>query len=316
MSPDWVKATRNLGAEEVAHLGGGAGDGAALGAGLVAFGERRQALGEDVLLGGLDDAAIVLDRLDGVLADAGLAGEHHGVGAVDDGVGDVGGLGAGGAGVVDHRVEHLGGDDDRLGVALGQFDGALLDDRDLFEGHFDAEVAAGDHDAVEGGDDVVEVVDRLRLLDLGDDGEAAALLVHDPVDVVDVAAAADEGEGDDVDAGAQGPAEVLLVLLGEGGDGDGDAGEVEALVVGDHAALDDGGVDAGAVDGGDFEGDAAVVDEDAFAGGDVARRGRRRWCRRLSRSPSGTSSTVMVNLSPRSRSTGPSGKRPRRIFGP
>lgn len=40
-------------------------------------------------------------------------------------------------------------------------------------------------------------------------------------------------------------------------------------MVGDHAAFDDAGVDAGAVDRGDFEGDAAVVDEDAFAGGDV-----------------------------------------------
>ena len=56
-----------------------------------------------------------------------------------------------------------------------------------FQRHFDAEVAAGDHDAVEGVDDVVEVVDGLGLLDLGDDGEAAALLVHDAVDVVDVA---------------------------------------------------------------------------------------------------------------------------------
>ena len=138
-----------------------------------------------------------------------------------------------------------------------------------FEGHFDAEVAAGDHDAVEGGDDVVDVLDGLGLFDLGDDGEEAAFLAHDAVDVFDVAAAADEGEGDDVGAGAQGPAEVVLVLFGEGGDGDGDAGEVEALVVGDHAAFDDRGVDAGSVDGGDFEGDFAVVDEDAFAGGDV-----------------------------------------------
>lgn len=89
------------------------------------------------------------------------------------------------------------------------------------------------------------------------------------MDVVDVASGADEGQGDDVGAGAQGPAEVVDVLFGEGGDGDGDAGEVESLVVGDHAAFDDGGVDAGAFDAGDFEGDAAVVDEDAFAGGDV-----------------------------------------------
>ncbi len=39
-------------------------------------------------------------------------------------------------------------------------------------------------------------------------------------------------------------------------------------MVGDHAAFGDLGVDAGgAVDGGDLQGDLAVVDEDAFAGG-------------------------------------------------
>lgn len=164
----------------------------------------------------------------------------------------------------------MGGDDDRLGVALGEFDGALLDDGDLFQGHFDAEVSAGDHDAVEGGDDVVDVFDCLGLFDLGDDGEASAFFVHDAVDVFDVASAADEGEGDDVGADAQGPAEVFDVFFGEGGYGDCDAGEVESLVVGDHAAFDDAGVDAGSVDGGDFEGDAAVVYEDAFARGDVS----------------------------------------------
>lgn len=228
-----------------------------------------EALGEDVFFGGFDDAGHGADGFDGVFADAGFAGEHDGVGAVDDGVGDVGGFGAGGPGVVDHRVEHLGGDDDGLGVALGELDGSLLDDRDLFQGHFDAEVAAGDHDAVEGGDDVVDVFDCLGLFDLGDDGEASAFFVHDAVDVLDVVAAADEGEGDDVGADAQGPAEVVDVFFGEGGYGDCDAGEVESLVVGDHAAFDDEGADAGAVDCGDFEGDAAVVYEDAFAGGDV-----------------------------------------------
>lgn len=89
------------------------------------------------------------------------------------------------------------------------------------------------------------------------------------MDVLDVAAAAYEGERDDVGAGAQGPAEVVDVLFRQGGYGDGDAGEVESLVVGDHAALDDEGAHARAVDPGDFEGDAAIVDEDALAGGDV-----------------------------------------------
>jgi len=49
-----------------------------------------------------------LDRFNGVLAGGGFGGEHDGVGAVVDGVGDVGSLGAGGARVLDHRLEHWG----------------------------------------------------------------------------------------------------------------------------------------------------------------------------------------------------------------
>ncbi len=78
----------------------------------------------------------------------------------------------------DHRLEHLGRDDDRLGVVAADLDRALLHDRDLLERHLDAEVAAGDHDAVEGEHDLFEPIDRLRLLDLRDDRTADADLVH------------------------------------------------------------------------------------------------------------------------------------------
>ena len=104
---------------------------------------------------------------DGVLrvaADGGLAGEHDGVRAVEDGVCDVGGFRAGRAGVLDHGVEHLGGHDDGLGVLAGDLDGALLHERHLLQRHLDAEVTAGDHDGVEGEDDRFEGVDGLRLL--------------------------------------------------------------------------------------------------------------------------------------------------------
>ena len=53
----------------------------------------------------------------------------------------------------------------------------LLQERHVLERALHAEVAAGDHEAVERVDDLVEVVDRLRLLDLGDDREVDALLV-------------------------------------------------------------------------------------------------------------------------------------------
>ena len=118
--------------------------------------------------------AITLDRLDGELTDAGLAGEHDRVGTVEHRVGDVGRLSPGRARRRDHRLEHLGGDDDGLGVAASGLDDLLLQHRDVLERHLDAQVTARHHDAVERGDDLVDVLDRLRLLDLGDDGQPLA----------------------------------------------------------------------------------------------------------------------------------------------
>ena len=55
-------------------------------------------------------------RLERVLADRGLRREHDRVGAVEDGVGHVRGLGAGRPRRVDHGLQHLGGGDHRLAV--------------------------------------------------------------------------------------------------------------------------------------------------------------------------------------------------------
>ena len=130
-------------------------------------------MGQAVVLGRLDDAGHRLDGDDRVGAHAGLARQHHGVGAVEHGVRDVGGLGPGRPGVLDHRLEHLGGHDHRLGAAAGLVDDQLLVDRHVLERALHAEVAARDHDPVEGLDDAVDRLERLRLLDLGDDRDRA-----------------------------------------------------------------------------------------------------------------------------------------------
>ena len=180
-----------LGVQLVGDFDGGTGDGATAGLGLGA--QRGDAL-QAVLLGGLDDPGHDLDGLDRVLAHAGLAGEHDRVGAVEHRVGAVGGLGAGGARVVDHGLEHLGGHDDRLGPAACQFDGALLNDRHFLQRKLHAEVATGHHDGVERVDDFVELLHGLRLLDLGDHRNAAAFFIHDLVDALDVRGVTHEGQ--------------------------------------------------------------------------------------------------------------------------
>ena len=225
------------------------------------------------VLGGVAGDAAHRVHGDGrVLADGGLVGGHRGVGAIQDGVGAVGGLGAGRDRGVDHGAQHLGGNDHRLGVLAGQLDAALGGQRDLLERALDGHIATGDHDAVEGLDDILKVLQGLRLLDLGHDRDATAFLVHDLMGAIDVGGEAHEGHGDDVGAGLDGPAQILLVLLGQRGQGHGHARQVDALVRGDGAGHDDLGVHVVALDLGDLQTDLAVVDQDRVAGVAIARQ--------------------------------------------
>ena len=84
-------------------------------------------------------------------------------------------------------------------------------------------------------------------------------------DVADVVGGADEGDGEGVDVFAYGEDEVFFVFFGERGDVDGDAGEVDALVFAEHAAVDDLADDVFAVDAVDDQLDEAVGEEDAGA---------------------------------------------------
>ena len=118
-------------------------------------------------------ASIIATASRGIGAGRRFGRQHQRVGALVDAAGDVGGLGAGRGGGADHRFQHLGGDDHRRAAAPGGADDALLHHRHLLRRQLDAEVAAGHHDAVADVEDRLQVVDRGRLLDLGQDRRAA-----------------------------------------------------------------------------------------------------------------------------------------------
>ena len=66
-----------------------------------------------------------------------------------------------------------------LGVLPGDLHRPLLHQRHLLQRQLDAEIAAGDHDPVERAHDGLEIGDRFRLLELGDDRQPrCADLVH------------------------------------------------------------------------------------------------------------------------------------------
>ena len=109
----------------------------------------------------------------------------------------------------------------------------------FFGRHFDAEIAAGDHDSVGGFENFFQMIDGLRLLELGDDGNVAAVRGDDLLDHADVGGGADEGERDGIDAVAEAEFEVFAIFFCQGGNGERHAGKVDAFVLAEHAAVDD-----------------------------------------------------------------------------
>ncbi len=105
-------------------------------------------------------------RLERVLPDGRLGGEHDCIGSVVDRVRHVGRFGARRCRVSDHRFEHLRGGHDRFPSLHRESDEVLLDLRNALRGHLDPEIAARHHHAVDFAQQLGESLHRARLLDL------------------------------------------------------------------------------------------------------------------------------------------------------
>ena len=68
----------------------------------------------------------------------------------------------------------------------------LLDDGNFLGSHFDAEISAGDHDSVSDLEDFFQMIDGLRLFELGDDWDIAAVSGNDALYLGDVGGGAHE----------------------------------------------------------------------------------------------------------------------------
>jgi hypothetical protein len=155
--------------------------------------------------------------------------------------------------VADHRL---------AGVARGAGN-LLLQARNFLDRHFHAEIAAPDHDGVGKVDDVIEMLQRRRLLDLGHDrGAAAGELAR----LGDVLRTLDEGERDPADAERHGVVNVGAVLLGHGAEGKHGVGKADALAAAEQPRGHDLGVDADVARLDDAQPELAVVEQERMAG--------------------------------------------------
>ena len=128
-----------------------------------------------------------------IRADGGFAGEHDRVGSVVDGVRHIGHLCACGVGMVDHRVEHVGRDDHGAECAVAGLHDLLLQVRHRCRIDLHAQIATSNHDGIRSFDDLVDVLDRLSVLDLRHDIDVrAAVFVEEGADRAHVFRAAHE----------------------------------------------------------------------------------------------------------------------------
>lgn len=259
-----------LAAEEVGDLAGGAGDRTALRARLLAGNQRLQTLGEELLLGRDDDLRHRLHGLDRVRAHARLGRQHDRVRAVQDRVGDVGGLGA-------RRVELVIIDSiiwvatitglalrrhssTRRFCTIGTFSSGYSTARSP-RATITASNAATTPSmcSTACGFSTLAMTGTRRpssSITLWTSFTSLASRTKDRATMSQPIFRAKRRSSTSFSDSA--------------GDVHGRAGQVDALVVGDHTALDDDRLDLRTVDLDDLQLDVAVVDEDRVALGDIA----------------------------------------------
>ena len=146
----------------------------------------------------------------------------------------------------------------------------LLNDRNLFRRHLDAQVAASDHHTIGSFQDFFQVIDGLRLLQFGDQGSVAALADHDLLDHVHVGGGAHEGERNRVHTVFEAELEILAIFFGHGGDRQRGAGQIDALMLAQSSTVQDVADHILAADGAHAQFDETVAQKNARAGGDLA----------------------------------------------
>src|SRR5699024_9176962 len=148
-----------------------------------------------------------------------LTREHNGISTIEYRFRDIRCLRASWAGVFNHGIQHLGCHDDGLRILASNLHGTLLYQWNLLQWDLNAQVTTSNHDGVEGQDDGFKRVNCFRLLQLRDDRNATAFLIHNRVNQVNISRRTHERQSDKVYAQLQSKAQVRDILLTQRWDG-------------------------------------------------------------------------------------------------
>ena len=197
-------------------------------------------------------------------------GQHHRIGAVQNGVGNITHLSAGGPRARCHGIEHLGCRDDRNPKAVGLVDQILLKKRNFFCRHFNPKVTTGHHHAIAKRQNRVDLIDRFELLNFCHYRSGEAVLTNEFSDLLHVRGVAHEAERDPIHTLLKAKGEILPIFCGERSHRKLHIREVHPLVVGEHTRNCHRAMEGlvNRIHPFNFHLNAAVVKKDATAGRD------------------------------------------------
>src|SRR5581483_11479556 len=115
----------------------------------------------------------------------------------------------------------------RFADAQTGFDNTALNDRQFFVRDLNAQIAAGDHDAIRGADDFVEVGHGLLVFDFGDDERRSGMVLKELLELKQIARFANERKRNEIDADLETKENVLDILGRERRKADFHAGQID-----------------------------------------------------------------------------------------
>lgn len=183
-----------------------------------------------------------------------------------------------GRGFFNHGLQHLGRGYYLLVGVVALLYQHFLDLRDLLEGYFNAHIAARYHYTVGNMQDRIDVANAVAAFDLRDYADIrAAFLLKYLADLQDIVRAGDKACRNKIEVLLSRKADITLVHLADVWHGELHAGNVNALVVGENAAVKYRAHDIGRAVAVVLylvaaEDNIAVVDEDTRAGGNIPRK--------------------------------------------
>ena len=127
------------------------------------------------------------------MADGRFRGEHHGIGAVEHGIGHIRRFRPGRPQMLRHGLEHLRRGDHQPSLAIRRRNDSLLQHRHGFRAELNAQISARHHNPVGVNENGLQVRDGLLPLDLGDHRHVAAAFGNQFLGGHDVLRSTDKG---------------------------------------------------------------------------------------------------------------------------